>query len=89
MDPLTAAILIGTTSAISMYQANQNAKAQARAAERAQDQAVENQNKLVEEGYKKKKQAMGLGSEPKTGMVASQSGSVLTSVNNGNEASGL
>ena len=88
MDPLTAAILIGTAAA-SMYSANQSAKAQARAQKQAQDTAVENQNKLIEEGYKKKKQAMGLGQEPKTGMVASQSGGVLTSVNDGNQASGL
>jgi len=91
MDPFTAAILVGAaTSMIGMQQANSNARAQARAQRQAQDQAVENQNALVEEGYNKRKNAMGLGQNKSGGgLVASQTGGVLTSVTDGNQASGL
>jgi hypothetical protein len=90
MDPLTAAILIGGTAAIGMYQANEQQKAIAKAQKRAKDEAVKNQNALVEQGFEKRRKTMGLG-EPGAagGLVASQSGGVLTSVTNGNQASGL
>lgn len=88
MDPFTAAILLGTTMA-SMYQADQQKSAQQAAMKKAEKQAADNQNALVEQGFKKKKLAMGLGQTPMGGQVASQSGGVLTSVTNGNEASGL
>ena len=93
MDPITAAILVGgmvVSSGISAYQADKTAKAQLKAQERAQDKAVKNQNKLVEESFAKRRNALGLGMVGgKTGMAASQTGSVLTSVTDGNQASGL
>ena len=95
MDPITAALLIGAattavTAGIGMYQGQQQAKAVARAQNKAQDKAVKNQNALVEEGFNKRRNAMGLGAQQaQGGQVASQTGSVLTSVTNGNQASGL
>lgn len=94
-DPITTALLISAattigTGLIGMYQANQQANAAAKAQKKAQDQAVKNQNRLVEEGFNKRRSAMGLGQTPqKTGMMASQTGSILTSVGDGNQASGL
>jgi hypothetical protein len=92
MDPLTAMILIGSTlytQQQSQEQARLERKGIRQQQEAAQEQALQNQNALVEEGYRKKQQARGLGGNTKSGLVASQTGSVLTSVTNGNEASGL
>lgn len=97
MTGLEIALLVGAASSVAtgvigMYQSNQQARAAARAKRKAEDQAVKNQNRLVEEGFNKRRSAMGLGmqgAQQKTGLTASQTGSVLTSVTNGNEASGL
>jgi len=92
MDPITAAILVGAiTSGISMYQSNKQSVAAAKAAKEGKDDEVKNQNRLVEDAYGKRKQALGLGQKGGAagGLVASQSGGVLTSVTDGNQASGL
>ena len=93
MDPITASILVGGmlgTSFIGMYQADKQAKAAAKAQEKAQDRAVKNQNRLIEEGFQKRRSAMGLDGTPQnSGLIASQTGGVLTSVTDGNQASGL
>lgn len=67
-----------------MYQAQKQREAQAKAMENERDQMVKNQNRLVEEGYMKTKQARGIGPQMPAGNLASQSGSVLTSVTDGN-----
>lgn len=91
MDPVTAAILMASvTAGIQMYQSQEQANAQAAAQKEAEDKAVQNQNALVEEGFQKRRKAMGLGDvTEKTGLIASQSGGILTSVTDGNQASGL
>lgn len=93
MPAIAAAILLSSavTAGVGMYQANQQAIAQRRAQRKAEEQALENQNKLVEEEFGKRKQALGLGQRGSAagGLVASQTGGVLTSVTDGNQASGL
>lgn len=66
---------------------------QIEAQERANQQA---QNQAVQEQFRRSRQARGLGSGGSigsgrfiSGLSASQTGSVLTSVTNGNQASGL
>ena len=83
MDPVTAAILLGTiTSMAGMRQSQQQAKAARRAAFNQKKAGIENQNRIVEEGFQKRQQAIGLGGKNRRvlGDLASQSGAALTSV---------
>lgn len=83
------AILIGGSAAISAYQTNQQTKAANSAAQDQEKEMVANQNKMVEDSFKKQRQARGLGQQSMSpaGNMASQSGAVLTSATNGNASS--
>lgn len=83
MDPVTAAILIGGGSMIMQQQmAKQQAEAMRKAQRKQEEQSARNQNKLVEQNFQKRKQALGIGQGGGefAGGVASQEGGVLTSV---------
>lgn len=87
MDPLSAALLIGS-SVITAFEtkkaADSQAFAQRRAMKEAREDAISNRNALVEQQFNKRRQARGLGQgAAQTGGLASQSGSVLTSVTGG------
>lgn len=67
--------------AVSMYQSNKQTQAANAAKEDQEKQMVANQNKMVEDSFKKQRQARGLGQQVQgpAGNLASQSGAVLQS----------
>lgn len=93
---IAAAVMIASTL-YSGYMGQKQAEEQAdvaKEARKAQErQAKRNRNALAEESFNKRRGALGLGQGgapvAASGLTASQTGSVLTSVTNGNQASGL
>ncbi len=72
----------------SMYQSNKQVQVANAAKKDQEKQMVANQNKMVEDSFKKQRQARGLGQQAgPAGNLASQSGAVLQSTTNGNAAS--
>ncbi len=86
MDPVTAAILIGT--AISAFQAQKQIDATEKAAFDQKKRGVDNQNAAVAQGFKRRTQggAQGFGGN-NTGNKSSQQGGVLQGIGEGTQAS--
>lgn len=82
MSAMAAAMVFSTMASIyaSKEQSSQQQQAMQDAEVSERRNMTENQNAMVEEGFRKKRQARGLGDGGPSGNLASQSGAALTSV---------
>jgi hypothetical protein len=82
MDPVSAAILLGSL-AIGTVQADQQRRDISRAQHREKRRGIQNQNAIVEEGFKKRTQGGAVGLGQPLGNKASQQGGILQGLGDG------